>query len=744
MTTSNHKIVIPGYRIIKKIGEGGMSVVYLAFQESLKREVALKVMRPVIANEQNVVKRFEQEAEIIAKLYHPNIVSIYEVGHVDDEVLFYSMPYLQHSDLSTFVYHDDEELKAMLGGICDGLAHAHNQGIVHRDIKPENILFDQFGNAQIADFGIALSTGRQRFTKDRKILGSVFYMSPEQAESKPIDARSDVYSLGAILYELLTGEPVFDRDSDLSIMMAHLSDPVPELPPEVSHWRPIINRCLAKSPNQRFQNMAALKQAVMTVGNKTTKKPFQNWWLIAGAVMLGLGLMWFIQADQTNDSAAIKESTNSISSTQTDPQSSKRGAEDSPTDLVPEIMSALSDEEINVLVNKSKYNIERKQLTTPVNDNALDDLLRLLSHVPDHPEGLELLSEVMADYYQMLYESVLKDDLKHAETLADSVAEVRHRTILSNEKLLLQLETHTEMQRSLMVGAVVEKVQIAKKNLNQEQAKRLIGLVDKVIPGQELVDELLSSIESMLKPGQILKDDMGITSVVITPQYNSKRGLLNYGLAVSVSEITWEQYDRFASATDRDLNRCKSELKVNLIFSQRNYMKPGFKVFKNMPVVCVSWRDANDYAAWLSKKTGLKYRLPTRQEWRHLRHLSGKNESCGKANLAGTEFPDKNDDARVLHRCNDGSRHVAPITKYPKNSLNLIGFGGNVSEWISGCERLGKFKAILKPNDLCDSNPIMGRSWISGQGDDGGVQNIDFDEAWTHIGFRLVRDLRKE
>ncbi|VAW37941.1 Serine/threonine protein kinase PrkC, regulator of stationary phase, partial [hydrothermal vent metagenome] len=171
MTKIDHKINIPGYRIIRKIGEGGMSVVYLAFQQSLKREVALKAMRPIITDEESVIRRFEQEAEIIAKLYHPNIVNIYEVGHVDEDVLFYSMPYLQHGDLTSVAYQNDDELKQMLAGICDGLAYAHTQGVVHRDIKPENILFDQFGNVQIADFGIALSTGSRRFTKDSKVLG---------------------------------------------------------------------------------------------------------------------------------------------------------------------------------------------------------------------------------------------------------------------------------------------------------------------------------------------------------------------------------------------------------------------------------------------------------------------------------------------------------------------------------------------------------------------------------------------
>lgn len=763
MSSKKPKIDIPGYRIIKKVGEGGMSVVYLAFQESLKREVALKVMRPVITEEESVVKRFEQEAEIIAQLYHPNIVSIYEVGHVDETLLFYSMPYLQHGDLTTFEYHDDTTLKNMLIGICNGLEHAHNQGVIHRDIKPENILFDQFGNVQIADFGIALSTGQQRFTKDRKIVGSVHYMSPEQAESKHIDARSDVYSLGAILYELLTGEPVFDRDSDLSIMMAHLSDPVPALPAEKAHWQGIIDACLAKSPDDRYQDIATLRAAIKAVQQDNSKQQLVKWSMLA-VVIAVVAVVAFVQfaGDDQNEKPIetvnnenrgepidLMDSGTVAAVIEAEPTASEVDAEVEPNQLpraqqqVTPVVNTLSVDEEATLLKNVQRNIERKQLTTPENNNALDDLLTLLRNMPQHPEGLKLLSEVMAGYYELLYQAVLKNDLQQAESFADAVAEVRHRTILTNENLLLSLEKNTEMQRSLMIGAVVEKVQVAKSNLNQAKAKRYISLIDRVIPGQELVDELLNNIDSMLRSGQVLTDKLGIKSVVVTPQLGNKKGLLNYGLAVTQSEITWQQYDRFASVTQRDLNRCKSSLKVNLIFSQRNYLKPGFKIFNDMPVVCVSWQDAKAYAVWLSQQTGHTYRLPSAREWRHLMRLAGNKTQCGAANLAGKEFPDK-DEVEGLYGCDDGATHVARRSQFGKNALGLYGLNGNVSEWISGCERMGKFKAILKPDDLCDSNSVMGRSWLSTTSDDGGVKKIDFDESWTHIGFRLVRDLRKE
>ncbi len=760
MTKIDHKINIPGYRIIRKIGEGGMSVVYLAFQESLKREVALKIMRPIVSDEENVVRRFEQEAEIIAKLYHPNIVNIYEVGHINDDVLFYSMPYLQHGDLTSVAYQNDEELKQMIAGICDGLAFAHTQGIVHRDIKPENILFDQFGNVQIADFGIALSTGKRRFTKDRKILGSIYYMSPEQAQSKHIDKRSDVYGLGAILFELLTGDPVFDADDDLSIMMAHLSEPIPQLPPELAHWQHVIDKCLAKSPNQRFQNMDSLKQAVLAIeaGSVTSNKSFYR---LSAALLFSAFLLMFLYVyiQKDNPSVEVFETPNKQQNTEDESsqeiqkpffdagiassESQQTGAIKA-EDLAEQVKEPLlSREEILKLLTKAEQNIANKQLTTPIKNNALDQILLILSHEPNNPSALNLLSEVMAGYYDLLNQAVLKSDMQQANQLADSVIEVRNRTMQANQALLAQLEQNTDLEKSLMISAVVDKIGAAKQALDHQHAEEFIALIEKVIPGQRLADELQDSISTMLKAGQILTDSQGQKTVVITPQYKSKKGLLNYGLAVTQSEITFAQYDAFVRSTGRELKRCKSKLKANMIFSQRNYTKPGFKVNGAMPVVCVTWHDANQYAAWLSQKTGLSYRLPTLNEWRHIDKLSDRSNVCGAANLAGSEFPDKPTKIKLLS-CDDGSPHVASTKRYRKDILGLTGLHGNVSEWLAGCEKLGKFKAIFNPDDLCDNNPAIGRSWLSGVDDSGAVQQVKFDQAWTHIGFRLIRDLRQE
>jgi len=238
------RVRIRGYTILREIGQGGMSLVYLAEQNSLKREVAIKVLKKTVANDPEVASRFLHEAKIIAKLDHPHIVSIYEVGHTEDGDPYYSMPYLRYGDLSQASFKFDKDIKHLMYGVCEGLAYSHEHDVIHRDLKPANILFDHFGNAQVADFGIALSRNSKRWTKQEHIIGSACYMSPEQALSKPVTQASDLYSLGTILYEQLTGSPPFDKDDDLSTLVAHINEPVPRLPPEKAHWQPVIDKAL--------------------------------------------------------------------------------------------------------------------------------------------------------------------------------------------------------------------------------------------------------------------------------------------------------------------------------------------------------------------------------------------------------------------------------------------------------------------------------------------------------------------
>ncbi|MGA9333523.1 MAG: bifunctional serine/threonine-protein kinase/formylglycine-generating enzyme family protein [Rudaea sp.] len=246
---------VPGYRIVRRLGRGGMADVYLAIQLSLGRPVAIKVLAAERTPNDELITRFEQEARTIARLDHPHIVGIFDVGRTSTGQLYYTMPYVPNGDLGgRDLKANQAAIISMARAMCQALAYAHEQGIVHRDVKPENVLYDKLDRPLLADFGIALTTvGQTRVTREGDTLGSISYMSPEQARGQALDGRSDIYSLGVVCYECLTGTLPFDGPDSLAIALAHVEQPIPRLPPAQRHWQGLIDKAMAKSPDDRFQ-----------------------------------------------------------------------------------------------------------------------------------------------------------------------------------------------------------------------------------------------------------------------------------------------------------------------------------------------------------------------------------------------------------------------------------------------------------------------------------------------------------
>jgi serine/threonine-protein kinase PpkA len=256
---------IPGYRIIKPIAEGGMASVYLAVQESLGRRVVLKLLRKFDDVFQSA--RFVNEGRIIASLNHRNIITIHDIG-VIGERHYISMEFLEGGDLELRIIEGISvdaalDLVETIGGCLD---FVHRKNIIHRDIKPANILFYSDGTPVLTDFGVAKQQEVDaRLTKDGTTLGSPYYISPEQAECKPVDGRSDIYSLGIILYEMLTGNKPYKGESDIQIIISHLSDPIPSLPPELSRYQELVDRMIAKSPDERFSTAAEMLEYIREI-----------------------------------------------------------------------------------------------------------------------------------------------------------------------------------------------------------------------------------------------------------------------------------------------------------------------------------------------------------------------------------------------------------------------------------------------------------------------------------------------
>jgi tRNA A-37 threonylcarbamoyl transferase component Bud32 len=251
---------IPGFDVKRTIGRGGMATVYLAIQQSLDREVVLKTLNTTNDESGDFFERFLKEGRIIASLRHPHIVTIFDIGSADD-VLYISMEYVDGGDLRAKIENRLAPVRGLdllvkIGGALD---YAHKKGIVHRDVKPANILFRSDGTPLLGDFGIAKDfTVDNELTSTGTILGSPFYMSPEQAEGLPVDGRTDIYSLGVIFYEMLTGEKPYEGDSAIKVIMKHIQSPVPQLPPELDQFQPLLNRLMAKSRDQRIPDAAQL------------------------------------------------------------------------------------------------------------------------------------------------------------------------------------------------------------------------------------------------------------------------------------------------------------------------------------------------------------------------------------------------------------------------------------------------------------------------------------------------------
>lgn len=257
------------YQIKHLIGGGGMANVYLADDIILDREVAIKVLRPEFANDPEFIERFDREAQAATSLSHPNIVNIYDVGE-EKNILYMVMEYVDGLTLKEYVVQHGpvavNEAVDIMKQLTDAIAHAHANGLIHRDIKPQNILIDSTGHVKVTDFGIAIALSATSLTQTNSILGSVHYLSPEQARGGMATKKSDIYSLGIVLYELLTAQLPFSGQSPISIALKHLQNDTPSVrqlnenvPQSVEN---IVLKATAKDPFNRYESVYAMEQAL--------------------------------------------------------------------------------------------------------------------------------------------------------------------------------------------------------------------------------------------------------------------------------------------------------------------------------------------------------------------------------------------------------------------------------------------------------------------------------------------------
>ena len=258
------------YRIVDKLGRGGMGIVYKAVDQTLDREVAIKVLNPDLSDAE-VLKRFRGEAVTLARLNHPGIATIYELHHQDDELLMV-MEFVRGE-----TFHDLSDRLGPLAPpqaahlciqVLDALGHAHRGGVVHRDLKPANLMITDGGSVKVMDFGIARVLGTEHFTHGGYMMGTPAYMAPEQVLGREIDGRADLYSVGVVLYRLLSGRLPFNADTAISMVQMQISEPptpISTFCPDLPAWgATIVDRALAKSPSDRFQTAEEFRAALVS------------------------------------------------------------------------------------------------------------------------------------------------------------------------------------------------------------------------------------------------------------------------------------------------------------------------------------------------------------------------------------------------------------------------------------------------------------------------------------------------
>jgi serine/threonine protein kinase/Tfp pilus assembly protein PilF len=327
------------YQIVEELGKGGMGKVYKVIDKQLNEEVALKLIKPEIASDKKTIKRFRNELKLSRKISHRNVGRMYELME-DKGSLFITMEYVPGQDLKGLIGQSGRlaigTTISIARQVCDGLAEAHSLGVIHRDLKSHNIMIDKRGNARIMDFGIARSLTGKSITRAGAMIGTPEYMSPEQAEAEELDQRSDIYSFGVILYEMVTGQLPFEGDTPLSVAMKHKTE-IPKDPQELNPQIPdglsrLILKCLEKDKGSRYQDAEELRldlenieMSIPTIervipGKKTTtskeitvtfnlKKCFILA-LVAAALVIAVAITW--QFLPQKDSISLLPDTPSI------------------------------------------------------------------------------------------------------------------------------------------------------------------------------------------------------------------------------------------------------------------------------------------------------------------------------------------------------------------------------------------------------------------------------------------------
>ncbi|MEO6264432.1 MAG: bifunctional serine/threonine-protein kinase/formylglycine-generating enzyme family protein [Luteimonas sp.] len=669
---------IAGYRLSRVIGDGGMSTVYLGEQQSLGREVAIKVILPEALADEVSRRRFENEARTIARLEHPHIVGIFEVGRTRDGLPYYAMPYLARGHLGQRAFaqdgheHGHARVRAILHALLAALDYAHARGVVHRDVKAENVLFDEAERPLLADFGIALRRGfGPRVTTAGMAVGSTAYMAPEQARGEEVDARADLYSVGVLAWEMLTGRLPFMAGDALSMAVMHAQDPVPRLPRPLRHWQRFIDKALSKSPSQRFRNAQQMRDALDRVPHRSGQPmavaidrgqralgairrwPKASWLAVVLVIAAGIGIV-LRQAEQAPDDGffrALGVNRDNLPTPGALPGQAVIGAPDDP------MLRPLPESAGERWLTAAEQQLRARNLTAPAGRNAYDSLLAAWKADPAHPRLATAVAGLIGAFGDEAERRIRSGDEGRARDYIDRANALATQTRQGDSAAMAQL-------RARIGKALVARVEQAAAHFDRKAALRSVDSAKALGLDGAAIDALAARARAIPQAGDTVPGDAGMR-------------LLQAGggmIAASRSEVSRGDYARFAIATGRPAALCRERMSPLRIVKPISWQAPGYAQSPQQPAVCVSWNDADAYARWLGQRSGHRYRLPTSAE------------------------------ARALP-AGGGAKPVA--------------------EWLSEC------------SNGCSKRLSSGHSWRGVSG----ARPLEASRGYDDVGFRLVRDL---
>lgn len=759
-----------------------MSTVYMAIQQSVGREVALKVMSPVLNADPVFSERFQREANIVGQLSHPNIVSIYDIGRYKG-LNYIAMDYLPGGSV-----HDrmrsgmaTPEILRVVREIARALDVAHTKGYVHRDIKPENILFREDGTAVLTDFGVARSISHaSAVTNAGTVMGTPHYMSPEQASGSPLDGRSDIYSLGIVFYEMLTGVVPYQADEAVAIAYKHLSAPIPTLPGQYAVYQRLLNRFLAKQADERFQTgneiIDAIDSLEETLSGSGRRTPLSSPHTMNVMGLLKALLLTSLAAAryQVGQLAAslfswrwkpsqgfyrVPRNRTTEIRTEADTRENQRATIISPLSgraahsrgnsgrrqftfragavllAGSLIWSALSVGLVRFQVPTERFlpaglhaAIERTASLADVFPGGADDSPSKTGQSADLPAvrakpGATVHSETAKPISGAKAESAPEPLFGITVVTQPADARVRILNIVDRYQDNMQLSPgryHVEVAKP---GFAMQREWVRLEDRDLRLEYRLIALYP---PGEVFFDRLSNGE----KGPELVVIPAGSFVMGNNADANSspeRKVRIPSRFAASKHEITFADYSKFTSASGAAM-------------PGNNGWGAG-----NRPVMNVSWDDAVAYARWLSKQTGKTYRLPTEAEW----------EYFARAGTTG-DYWWNDDSASGKANCRRGcdsefnglfSSKTAPVGSFPANSFSLHDTAGNVAEWVFDCYQ-DHYRGAPKDGSAvrrqqCGSHPVRGGAAEDHRDSLASYkrQPVPTSTRSEMIGFRVVREL---